>query len=310
MPKKNGKALSSLKAIDHKPVTRSTNSQKRCLEIDNILFTESDDEKIKRAVGSYIMQGQIIKRGQIPWKKIATNLTGSASGKQTRERYCNYLDPTVYKGEWTINEDQLLLRLHDELGNQWSTISRSLGTNRTAHSVKNHFIKINRKKKATAIVSCIRSEKVKSKATSSNEISKHIERTMSPDAYNSGYCNGNRCSKRVKHSSESDMAASVAERDRVEQEKEQEQSKQIILMRDCHDPFLSSPNPNPNLNPHSLDVPILSELPIWSSSSRSSEGVELVAGMMCLPDEIPTPRLTQEVEVIDETLLSNLWNTS
>ena len=38
------------------------------------------------------------------------------------------------------------------------------------------------------------------------------------------------------------MAASVAERDRVEQEKEQEQSKQIILMRDCHDPFLSSPN--------------------------------------------------------------------
>lgn len=47
-------------------------------------------------------------------------------GRQCRERWLNFLDPSLKKDSWTVEEDQLLLSLHNEFGNKWSEISKRI----------------------------------------------------------------------------------------------------------------------------------------------------------------------------------------
>jgi hypothetical protein len=58
--------------------------------------------------------------------------------KQCRERWRNYLDPNIEKGEWSLEEDSTLLEYVLEIGKKWSAISKCM-KNRTEHSVKNRF---------------------------------------------------------------------------------------------------------------------------------------------------------------------------
>ena len=53
-------------------------------------------------------------------------LSGGRSGKQCRERWHNHLDPRVKKGDWTADEDQLIINMQAKLGNQWAKITRML----------------------------------------------------------------------------------------------------------------------------------------------------------------------------------------
>merc|ERR1711957_682404 len=48
------------------------------------------------------------------WAKIAAHLPGR-QGKQCRERYVNHLDPELKKGEWTDDEEAILIALHEHL---------------------------------------------------------------------------------------------------------------------------------------------------------------------------------------------------
>ena len=56
-------------------------------------------------------------------------------GRQCRERWLNFLDPSLKKDMWSVEEDKLLLSLHKELGNKWSEISKRLN-GRNERSVK------------------------------------------------------------------------------------------------------------------------------------------------------------------------------
>ena len=49
------------------------------------------------------------------WARIASLLPGR-TGKQCRERWCNNLDPSLKKGAWTAEEDQMILEMHAKLG--------------------------------------------------------------------------------------------------------------------------------------------------------------------------------------------------
>lgn len=71
------------------------------------------------------------------WTTLATQL-GTRSGKQCRERWLNHLDPVINKGPWTKEEDELLIRLHGEMGNRWSDIARLI-PRRTDNALKNRF---------------------------------------------------------------------------------------------------------------------------------------------------------------------------
>lgn len=70
---------------------------------------------------------QAVERfGRQAWFRIQQHVPGRTD-VQCRERYCNVLDPDLRQGPWTIEEDELLLKLVDKHGcGRWSCVSREL----------------------------------------------------------------------------------------------------------------------------------------------------------------------------------------
>ena len=91
-------------------------------------WRREEDELLLRAVEEF---------GTKRWHLIA-QCSPNRTRKQCRERYCNHLDPGINKKSWSAEEDDLLLRLHAQLGNRWSIIKTYL-PGRTANSIKNRY---------------------------------------------------------------------------------------------------------------------------------------------------------------------------
>ena len=71
------------------------------------------------------------------WAKIASFLPGR-HGKQCRERFVNHLNPNLKKGDWTDDEEAVLIAMRQLHGNRWANISREL-PGRSDNDVKNHW---------------------------------------------------------------------------------------------------------------------------------------------------------------------------
>ena len=71
------------------------------------------------------------------WDSIAIHLPGR-SGKQCRERWITFLSPDVKRDEWTKEEDDILVKMQHQYGNQWALIAKFL-PGRSSISIKNRF---------------------------------------------------------------------------------------------------------------------------------------------------------------------------
>jgi len=87
-------------------------------------WTDEEDEMLKA----------IVFKGFEHWGKVADQMPGRTS-KQCRERWANYLDPSLLKTPFTQAEDEAVLRLQSEFGNKWAYIARLI-PGRTENSVK------------------------------------------------------------------------------------------------------------------------------------------------------------------------------
>ena len=81
------------------------------------VWKNSEDEILKAA---------IMKYGLNQWSRISS-LLPRKSAKQCKQRWYEWLDPSIKKTEWTRDEDEKLLQLARVFPSQWRTIAPFVG---------------------------------------------------------------------------------------------------------------------------------------------------------------------------------------
>jgi len=80
---------------------------------------------------------ELMKKYGQSWAMISSVMEGR-TGKQVRDRYLNKLRPNIKCGDWSPQEDELVVSLCKEIGHRWSLIANHL-PGRTEGQVKNRF---------------------------------------------------------------------------------------------------------------------------------------------------------------------------
>jgi myb proto-oncogene protein len=123
-------------------------------------WTAEEDRKLIAYVTRY---------GCWNWRQLPKFAGLARCGKSCRLRWMNYLRPNIKRGNFTQQEEDLIIKMHKKLGNRWSTIAADL-PGRTDNEVKNHWH--TSLKKRVQNNTSITNEEMKSK---------HIESTQERD---------------------------------------------------------------------------------------------------------------------------------
>lgn len=91
-------------------------------------FTPEEDHQLKKLIAKY---------GAKKWNQIALAMPGR-SGRQCRDRFANYLNPTLTNGEWSKSEDILLEQKVAQFGQHWNVIAKYF-KGRSPNNVKNRW---------------------------------------------------------------------------------------------------------------------------------------------------------------------------
>jgi hypothetical protein len=91
-------------------------------------WTEKEDIKLTNWVKTH---------NPIRWNECSLYM-GNRSGKQCREHWNNCLNPNLVKGNWTSEEDFLIMYLYQKLNGSWAKIIDAF-PGRTENSIKNRF---------------------------------------------------------------------------------------------------------------------------------------------------------------------------
>ncbi|GMI85559.1 hypothetical protein HRI_002225100 [Hibiscus trionum] len=92
-------------------------------------WTEEEDTLLKKCIEQY---------GEGTWHQVPSRAGLNRCRKSCRLRWLNYLNPNIKRGAFAADEVDLIIRLHNLLGNRWSLIAGRL-PGRTSNDVKNYW---------------------------------------------------------------------------------------------------------------------------------------------------------------------------
>nr|AAO49417.1 MYB8 [Dendrobium sp. XMW-2002-8] len=92
-------------------------------------WTKEEDERLVAYIKVH---------GEGCWRSLPKAAGLLRCGKSCRLRWINYLRPDLKRGNFTEEEDELIIKLHSLLGNKWSLIAGRL-QGRTDNEIKNYW---------------------------------------------------------------------------------------------------------------------------------------------------------------------------
>ena len=98
-------------------------------------FSDEEDKKLIKLVKE--------SSGHPNWRQISI-LMQTRTPRQCRERYQNYLSPSVNRSSWTKEEDSILMAQYAIYGPKWNFIAKSI-PGRTGNCARNRWQSIMRK---------------------------------------------------------------------------------------------------------------------------------------------------------------------